>query len=367
MSAAARPLIVLPWVVPAFVTILIWKGLFNYHFGAVNGLLGALGIVKIPWLIDPVAARISVLIVSVWLAIPFMTVSASSIIESLPTGIFDAARLDGAGPFRSFFYLTLPLVTRRMIPVLVLGFTASFNNFTAIYLLTSGGPAYPGAIGGAGATDIIISYIFKLTLMSRRYGLAAAYAVVVFAAIGAYHDCRHAPVSVRSGRRPSDAVGTDLRSGGKGRRTGLFVSVLALISAAPILFIVSVSFSSGGRALCRKYPPDRVDPRQLPDPLSGDGFSPWVGNSMIVASSTALIAVVITSLAAWTLSRYRFLGRSAIASGLFLVQLFPGGDVARGDLQDSPVSQDTGYPRRAGPRLPGRGRSLCDLDSQRIL
>ncbi len=80
--------------------------------------------------------------------------------------------------------MTLPLVTRRMIPVLLLGFMASFNNFTAIYLLTSGGPANPGAIGGAGATDIIISYIFTLTLASRRYGLAAAYAVVIFVVIG---------------------------------------------------------------------------------------------------------------------------------------------------------------------------------------
>lgn len=184
LSAAARPLIVLPWVVPAFVTILIWKGLLNYHFGAVNGLLGIMGIEKIPWLIDPDAARASVLLVSVWLAVPFMTVTTSGIMQSLPAGIFEAARLDGAGPIRSFVSLTLPLVTRRMIPVLVLGFTASFNNFTAIYLLTSGGPAYPGAIGGAGATDLIISYIFKLTLMSRRYGLAAAYAVVVFAALG---------------------------------------------------------------------------------------------------------------------------------------------------------------------------------------
>jgi arabinogalactan oligomer/maltooligosaccharide transport system permease protein len=184
LAAVARPLIVLPWVVPAFVTILIWKGLLNYHFGALNGLLALAGIGKVPWLIDPNPARAAVLLVSVWLAVPFMTVSAAGIMRGLPAGIFDAARLDGAGPVRTFMSLTLPLVTRRMIPVLVLGFTASFNNFTAIYLLTSGGPAYPGAIGGAGATDLIISYIFKLTLLSRRYGLAAAYAVVVFAALG---------------------------------------------------------------------------------------------------------------------------------------------------------------------------------------
>lgn len=184
LSTVARPLIILPWVVPAFITILIWKGLFNYHFGAVNGVLDLMGIAGIPWLIDPNTARLSVLIVSVWLSVPFMTVAALSVIRTIPPGILEAARLDGAGPIKSFGRMTLPLVMRRMIPVLVLGFMASFNNFTAIYLLTSGGPASPGAIGGAGSTDIIISYIFTLALSGRRYGLAAAYAVVIFAVIG---------------------------------------------------------------------------------------------------------------------------------------------------------------------------------------
>jgi ABC-type sugar transport system permease subunit len=184
LSAAARPILLLPWVVPAFITILIWKGLFNYHFGAINGLFGLIGADPIPWLIGPDAARAAVLVVSVWLAIPFMTIAAGSIIQTLPAGIFEAAVLDGSGSIRTFFSMTLPLVTRRMIPVLVMGLWAAFTNFTAIYLLTSGGPTYPGAIGGAGATDIIISYIFKLTLIGRRWGLAAAYAVLIFIIIG---------------------------------------------------------------------------------------------------------------------------------------------------------------------------------------
>jgi arabinogalactan oligomer/maltooligosaccharide transport system permease protein len=184
LADAARPILVIPWVVPAFITILIWKGLLNYHFGAVNGLLSLVGAGPVPWLVGPNAARISVLLVSVWLGIPFMTVTASGIIETLPRGIFEAARLDGSGPVSTFLFLTLPLVARRMIPVLVLGASAAFTNFTAIYLLTAGGPTYPGAIGGAGATDILISYIFKLTLTGRRYGLAAAYAVVIFVIIG---------------------------------------------------------------------------------------------------------------------------------------------------------------------------------------
>ncbi len=278
---------------------------------------------KIPWLIDPNAARVSVLLVSVWLAVPFMTVSASGIMRSLPAGIFEAARLDGAGPVRSFVSLTLPLVARRMTPILVLGFTASFNNFTAIYLLTSGGPAYPGAIGGAGATDIIISYIFKLTLMSRRYGLAAAYAVVVFAALGARDDHRHAQAPQATGGGLLVQAREIIRKlGGSG--AGLFVSALALVSAAPIIFIVSVSFSSGGELYAGNLLPHGFTLDNYRTLFFGTDFFLWVGNSMLVATSTALIAVTITSMAAWTLSRYRFAGSSAIASGLLLVQLFPG-------------------------------------------
>ena len=165
---------------------MIWKGFFNYNFGVLNISLTSLGFPKIPWLIDENIAKISVLVVSVWLGIPFMTVTASGILKTIPKVVFEAAHLDGAGPTSTFINFTLPLTFRRMIPVLVMGFAASFNNFTAIYLLTSGGPSNTGSIGGAGATDIIISYIFKLTLTNRRYGLAAAYAVVIFFAIGIF-------------------------------------------------------------------------------------------------------------------------------------------------------------------------------------
>jgi arabinogalactan oligomer / maltooligosaccharide transport system permease protein len=105
---------------------------------------------------------------------------------------------------------------------------------------------------------------------------------------------------------------------------GLLISALALISAAPILFIASVSFSSGGELFAGNIIPTGFTLDNYRTLFRETDFLLWVGNSMVVASSTALIAVMITSMAAWTLSRYRFLGRSAIASGLFIVQLFPG-------------------------------------------
>ena len=174
------PILLLPWVVPAFITVLVWKGLFNYHFGLVNLVLSSVGIPGVPWLLSPEAARFAVVLVSVWLGIPFMTLLAYGILYTIPNGIYEAAKIDGVGPSRTFVSITLPLVFQRMLPVMVLGFSAAFNNFTVIYLLTAGGPMNPENIGGAGATDIIISHIFSLTLMSRRYGLASAYAVIVF-------------------------------------------------------------------------------------------------------------------------------------------------------------------------------------------
>jgi arabinogalactan oligomer/maltooligosaccharide transport system permease protein len=105
---------------------------------------------------------------------------------------------------------------------------------------------------------------------------------------------------------------------------GLLVSVLALIAAAPIVFIASVSFSSGGELFAGNLLPSGLTLENYRFLFSRTGFFRWVGNSLIVSSITALVAVVVTSLTAWTLSRFRFLGRSAVASGLFLVQLFPG-------------------------------------------
>jgi len=112
------------------------------------------------------------------------------------------------------------------------------------------------------------------------------------------------------------------RLGGSG--AGLFVSALALISAAPILFIVSVSFSSGGELYAGNILPHGFTLDNYRTLFFATDFFVWVGNSIIVATSTALIAVTITSLAAWTLSRYSFAGSGAVSSGLLLVQLFPG-------------------------------------------
>jgi len=178
--AFTLPILILPWVVPAFITVLVWKGLFNYHFGLINLALTSLKLPAVPWLLSRGSARVAVVLVSVWLGVPFMTLLAYGILHTIPEGVYEAASIDGAAPSRMFVSVTLPLVFRRMLPVLVLGFSAAFNNFTVIYLLTAGGPMNTENIGGAGATDIIISHIFSLTLMSRRYGLAAAYAVIVF-------------------------------------------------------------------------------------------------------------------------------------------------------------------------------------------
>lgn len=173
-----RTLLIIPWAVPAFISILIWKGLMNYNFGAINGILTSIGLKKIPWLLDKNWARISAIIVNVWCGFPFLMVVVLGVLQSIPNELYEAASIDGATSFYSFKKITLPLLLYSVIPVLMLGFIMNFNNF-GLYLLTEGGPVF-GSIKNPGATDLLITYIFKVAFRSQRHGLAASYAVIVF-------------------------------------------------------------------------------------------------------------------------------------------------------------------------------------------
>lgn len=173
-----RTFLIIPWAVPAFITLLIWRGLLNYNFGAINQLIQLFGLDKIPWLLEPIWARISVIMVSIWYGFPYLMVVVLGVLQSIPRELYEAASLDGASRFHAFKRITLPLLLKQMLPILLLNFIMNFNNF-GIYLLTEGGPALGSAMN-PGATDLLITYIFRLAFSIRRYGLAAAYAVIIF-------------------------------------------------------------------------------------------------------------------------------------------------------------------------------------------
>ncbi len=197
MAKICRIIFILPWVIPTVITLLMWQGLLATDGGLVNHLLGIIGLSPIPWLSDPRVARLSSILVMTWFSFPYFMVVASGILKAIPRDYYEAARVDGAGSFFTFFYITLPLVFRALVPTLIMGFIMQFNQF-GIYILTSGGPA-SDTIGAPGATDLLITYVFNTAFNTNRYAVAAAYSVIIFLFVGGF-----SAMAMRIGRRFSE-------------------------------------------------------------------------------------------------------------------------------------------------------------------
>lgn len=180
-----RTLLILPYAFPAFMSALLWRGMFNPEFGVVNDMF--FGGANIGWLQDPWLAKAAVLFVNVWLSYPYWFLVCTGALQSLPADTLEAATLDGAGRWRRFQSVVLPLLLVSTAPLAISSFAFSFNNFTIIYMLSEGGPAFPGNQARLGATDILISAIYKISGVSggvADFGLASALSIVVFIVIG---------------------------------------------------------------------------------------------------------------------------------------------------------------------------------------
>jgi arabinogalactan oligomer/maltooligosaccharide transport system permease protein len=186
-----RSALIIPWAIPGFLALLVWAGLLNDDFGVVNRLLGKVGIHQIPWLFggDVVSwlpfitwPRIAVIMVSVWLTVPYFFLVSLGALQAIPEELTEAARVDGGNPWQIFRRVTLPLLLVAVSPLLIASFAFNFNNFNNVYLLTHGGP-YTGASSIAGNTDILISYTYKVAIATGtggNYALASAFAIVIF-------------------------------------------------------------------------------------------------------------------------------------------------------------------------------------------
>jgi arabinogalactan oligomer/maltooligosaccharide transport system permease protein len=173
-----RSILVLPYAMPSVMSILIWGGIFNTEFGAINEILGR----QIAWFQDPTFARFAVIFVNLWLGFPYFYLVCSGSLQAIPSELLEAAAIDGANPRQIFRMVTLPLLLQILSPLLIASFAFNFNNFNLIYLLTGGGPkkVLDGEI--AGATDILISYTYQIAFGSniQDLGLASAISVVIF-------------------------------------------------------------------------------------------------------------------------------------------------------------------------------------------
>jgi len=168
-----RVLLIIPWAVPNYITALIWKGMFNRQFGAVNGLLSWLGLEPVAWFSSFATALAANVTTNVWLGFPFMMVVTLGHLAAIPTELEEAAMLDGATRLQRLRHIVLPLLMPAMLPSVLLGAVWTFNMFNVVFLVSGGEPD--------GATDILITQAYRWAFArGHRYGYAAAYAVLIF-------------------------------------------------------------------------------------------------------------------------------------------------------------------------------------------
>lgn len=177
-KAIIRTILILPWAVPAFVSIMIFSGMFNETFGAINKMiLPALGLDPQPWMTEANWTRLALILIQGWLGFPFIFAMVTGVLQSIPEDLYEAATVDGASIWQKFSKITLPLVLFATAPIMITQYTFNFNNFNVIFLFNNGGPAVPGQT--AWGTDILISWIYRLTMTSAQYGKAATITMIL--------------------------------------------------------------------------------------------------------------------------------------------------------------------------------------------
>ncbi|CAM4135863.1 sugar ABC transporter permease [Lederbergia lenta] len=172
-----RTFLILPWAVPAFVTILIFAAMFNDKFGTINRDLLSMINIAIPWLQDPFWTKTALIMIQTWLGFPFVFALFTGILQSVSKEWYEAADVDGGTRMQKFRYITLPHIMYATAPLLIMQYAGNFNNFNIIYLFNNGGPAVRGQ--SAGGTDILISWVYKLTFELNQYNMAAAISLIL--------------------------------------------------------------------------------------------------------------------------------------------------------------------------------------------
>lgn len=167
--------------IPQFVSLLYVYKMFA-NDGLVNGYLLKWGLIDsyIPFWSNMTYARILIIIINVWIGIPYMMLMATGILMNIPEDLYESARIDGANGFQMFMKITLPYMMFITGPFLLTQFTGNLNNFNVIYLLTQGNPKSMNMVGGAGYTDLLITWLYKLTINDTNYRMAAVIGIMVF-------------------------------------------------------------------------------------------------------------------------------------------------------------------------------------------
>ena len=365
-------IMLLPWIVPEIVTALAWKSIYDPLFGGLNPMLQGLGLIERPlgWLSDSNMALGSVIAVNVWKGIPFFTLLLLAGLKAIDTELYEAAEVDGANGVQRFRYVTLPGMRYVILVVLLLSFISTFNQFGLIFLMTGGGPS--------GATRLYSILAYEKAIGSLQYGPGSAIALSV-APLMAFliyllakfmrHDDRQASDQKKGlnlgigkffGRlfslvldiffwpfdmlnRGIEKLGLAIRRRVTGlshkpvlkpesrERWGIGVRMLILL---PILIFVLFPFY--WVAITSMKTTSQISQRASifwPEPFTFDQYSSlinetpfllWLGNSILIATLATIISVAVAALAAYALSRLKFLGAGLLTTAILITYLLPG-------------------------------------------
>ena len=182
-----RSLLIIPYTVPALLTILIWRGMLNPELGVIDRFLENMLGWAPPWFTDQWWAKVAILLINLWLSYPYFMLICSGALQSISEDYYSAAQVDGASAWQQFWHITLPLLLVAVGPLLIASLVFNFNNFNLIYIFNAGGPPMAGTPTPAGHTDILISYVYNLAFTASRgvnYGFAAAITMAIFFIVG---------------------------------------------------------------------------------------------------------------------------------------------------------------------------------------
>jgi arabinogalactan oligomer/maltooligosaccharide transport system permease protein len=181
-----RTVFIVTAAVPQFVSLLLMSQLLTDQ-GALNTILKQFGLIQqsIPFLTDATLARMSVVIINIWVGIPYTMLITTGILMNIPEDLYESARIDGAGPFITFTKITMPYMLFVTTPYLITQFVGNINNFNVIYLLTRGNPLSTDYFQ-AGKTDLLITWLYKQTVNEQNYNLASAIGIITFILVATF-------------------------------------------------------------------------------------------------------------------------------------------------------------------------------------
>lgn len=173
-----RTIFIIPYAVPGLISMLIMRLLFSGP-GPINDIIEKIGLPRIGWLTDPTMAKATLVIINMWLGAPYFMALMTSILTNIPKDLYESSDIDGATAWQKFRHITLPMVLFSTMPLLISSFAYNFNNFMLIYAVSDGGPVN-ASYRYAGHTDILISWIYKMTLNQQQYHMASVVTIFIF-------------------------------------------------------------------------------------------------------------------------------------------------------------------------------------------